>query len=66
MSTEAISYSDISSIVTALGAQISVANIVAVLASLAAIAVIFVFMWWGIRKAVRVIMASVRKGKLSL
>lgn len=62
----AISYSDFSSVISEITSQISVSTVVAVLASAAAIAVGFVFMWWGLRKVVRMIMSAVRKGKMSV
>lgn len=62
----AITSSDFTSILTALQGQISVATIVEVLAVLAGAAVGLTFMWWGVRKLVRVIMAAFRKGKISL
>lgn len=61
-----IGYSDFSSIITAVTTQVNVANIVAVLASVVAIAIGLVFMWWGIRKCVKIIMKAAKKGKLSM
>lgn len=61
-----ITSSDITSVLTALEAQISVATVVEVLAVLAGAAVGLAFMWWGVRKLVSVIMSAFRKGKVSL
>lgn len=61
-----IGYSDFQSIITAITTQVNVANIVAVLASVVAIAIGLVFMWWGIRKATKIIMKAAKKGKLSM
>lgn len=61
-----ITSADFSSVLTALQGQISVATIVEVLAVLAGAAVGMAFMWWGVRKLVRVIMAAFKKGKVSL
>lgn len=58
--------SDWSSVISALTAQISVQTIVAVLATLVASGIGLVFMWWGVRKALRSLMAAFRKGKMSL
>ena len=58
--------SDFESILTALQNQISVANIVAILATLAGVSVAFAFMWWGVRKLIKVIMSAFKKGKVSL
>lgn len=59
-----VSASDWSSVITAITTQVNVTTVVAVLASVAAAAVGLVFMWWGVRKAVKVLMSAFRKGKL--
>ena len=46
--------------------QVSVATIVGVLATVVAACIGIVFMWWGVRKAVRALMAAFRKGKISV
>lgn len=61
-----VSYSDFSSIFTALQGQISVSTIVGVLAAVVGACIGLVFMWWGIRKVVRMLMAAFRKGKISV
>lgn len=58
--------SDWSSVISALTAQITVQSVVAVLATLVASGIGLVFMWWGVRKALRSLMAAFRKGKMSL
>lgn len=55
-----------SGVITSLTNQFSVANIVPVLTTAAATAVVLAFMWWGIRKVVKIIMAAFRKGRVSL
>ena len=55
-----------SSLLGALTSQISVSTIVGVLASVAGAAIGMVFMWWGVRKLIRVLMGAFRKGKLSV
>lgn len=57
---------DWSSVISALTAQISVQTIVAVLATLVVSGIGLVFMWWGVRKALRSLMAAFRKGRMSL
>lgn len=52
--------------ITAIQNQVSVSTVVGVLATLAGIGVGFAFMWWGIRKAQRVIMGSAKSGKLRI
>lgn len=61
-----VSASDWASVITSLTNQVSVSTIVGVLATTVAAGIGLVFMWWGLRKAVRTIMAAFRKGKLSV
>lgn len=61
-----VTAADWASVITALTNQVSVSTIVAVLATTVAAGIGLVFMWWGLRKAVRTIMAAFRKGKLSV
>ncbi len=62
----AVTSADWKPVLDALTAQISVATIVAVLATLVTAGIGLVFMWWGVRKALRSLMAAFRKGKMSL
>lgn len=62
----AISSSDFTSVLTTLQNQISVATVVEVLAVTAGACVGLAFMWWGVRKIVRALMAAFKKGKVSL
>lgn len=57
---------DWSSVISALTAQITVQQIITVLTSLVVSGIGIVFMWWGVRKALRSLMAAFRKGKMSL
>ena len=59
-----VTFTTFKSVIDAITAQISVETIVAVLASAAAIAIAFVFMWWGVRKVTRMIMGSARSGSI--
>lgn len=61
----AIGWSDLSSVLTAITGQITVANVVAVIAGAIGASIGLVFMWWGVRKLIRVLMSAFRKGKLS-
>ena len=54
------------SVMDALTAQISVSSIVGVLATLVTAGIGLVFMWWGVRKALRSLMSAFKKGKMSL
>lgn len=62
----AITTSDFTSVLEVLQGQISVSSIVGVLGVAAGAAVGFAFMWWGVRKLVRVLMSAFKKGKVSL
>ena len=63
--TTIVTASDWSSVISSLTAQISVSTVVGVLATTVAAGVGLVFMWWGVRKAIRTIMAAFRKGRMS-
>lgn len=65
-STAAVTAADWASVISAMTAQISVATIVGVMATIVAACIGIVFMWWGVRKAVRALMAAFRKGKISV
>lgn len=60
-----VSSTDFKSVIDAVTAQISVTSVVEILAYAAAICIAFVFLWWGVRKVVRMIMSAFRKGRLS-
>lgn len=62
----AITTADFQSVLDAITAQISVQTIVGVLAIGATAAVGFAFMWWGVRKLIKVLMSAFKKGKVSL
>ena len=62
----AVTAADWASVISAMTAQISVGTIVAVLATIVGACIGIVFMWWGVRKAVRALMAAFRKGKISV
>ena len=60
----AVSASDWASVLTAMTGQISVSTVVGVLASVVGAGIGLVFMWWGVRKLARTLMAAFRSGKL--
>lgn len=62
----AITSSSFSSVISAITGQISVATVVEVLAYAAGLAIGFVFMWWGVRKALKVLMKAFRSGRASV
>lgn len=59
-----ISSTDWASVISAMTGQISVQTVVGVLATLVGAGIGLVFMWWGVRKASRSLMAAFRSGKL--
>ena len=61
-----VSPSDWSSVLTAMTSQISVSTIVGVIAAVIGAGIGLVFMWWGVRKLIGVIMNAFRKGKLKV
>lgn len=61
-----VTYNDFASVITNLTNQISVSTIVGVLSSAMGICIGLVFMWWGLRKVVRMIMAAARGGRASV
>ena len=54
------------SVMSKFTAQISPSTIVAVLVTFVTAGIGLVFMWWGVRKAARSLMAAFRKGKMSI
>lgn len=62
----AITAADWADVISALTNQISVSTVVGVLASIVGACVGLAFMWWGVRKAVRALMAAFKKGKVSV
>lgn len=59
-----VSAEDWSSVITAMTGQLSVSTVVGVLATVVGAGIGLVFMWWGVRKASRSLMAAFRSGKL--
>lgn len=62
----AITSSAFSSVIDAVTAQVSTSTIVEVLAYAVPVVIGMVFMWWGVRKVVRMVMSAFRKGKISV
>lgn len=60
MESTVVSWSDFSSVISALTAQFSVETIVAYLAALVAAVIGLNFMWWGIRKGYAKIMQAAK------
>lgn len=45
--------------------QLNVTNIVSLLASVIGAGIVFVFLWWAIRKGIKILMSAIRKGRVS-
>lgn len=56
----------ITEIITAITGVINVTTVVGFIATILATAAVFVLMWFGIRKALRAIMGSVKKGRVGV
>lgn len=65
-SDSTISSSSFSGVISAITGQISVSTVAEVLTYAAGIAIALVFFWWGVRKALRVLMGAFRKGRMSV
>lgn len=62
--TTAVTASDWADVISAMTGQISVSTVVGVLAVVVGAGIGLVFMWWGVRKASKSLMAAFRSGKL--
>lgn len=62
----AVSSSSFSGVISAITGQVSTSTVAEVLTYAAGIAIGLVFFWWGVRKALRVLMAAFRKGRASV
>lgn len=56
---------ELSTIINTITGSINVTSIVTMIAAMITACIGIVFMWWAIRKGIRVIMSAVRKGKVS-
>lgn len=63
---EPITSSSFSGVISAITAQISVTTVAEVLTYAAGLAITLVFFWWGVRKALRVLMGAFRKGRMGV
>lgn len=59
-----IGVSDFQEVLDVVQNQVSPSTIVAVIGVGLAAAVVFVFLWWGIRKLISILMAAFKRGKL--
>lgn len=65
-SNPTVSTSDLAGILTAVTDQFSVSNITTFIAYIIGASVAFVFLWWGVRKAWRAILAATTRGKAKI
>lgn len=63
---DAITSTSFSGVISAITSQISVTTVAEVLTYAAGLAVALVFFWWGVRKALHVLMGAFRKGRMSV
>ena len=61
-----VSFSTISSILTAVTTQFSLTNIVSMIAGILGVTMAFVFLWWGVRKGYKAIIRATTRGKGSI
>ena len=61
-----VTFSTISSILSAVTAQFSLTNIVSMIAGILGVTMAFVFLWWGVRKGYKAIIRATTRGKGSI
>lgn len=64
--TTTVTTATIMDILTAVTSVFSVAQIVAMIAGILGVSMVFVFLWWGVRKGARVVIRAVKSGKFSI
>lgn len=63
---DAITSTSFSGVISAITGQISVTTVAEVLTYAAGLAIALVFFWWGVRKALRILMGAFRRGRMSV
>lgn len=66
MNESAVSEIDFSPITTALTTAITPGDVISVLASVVGVGLVFVLMWFGVRKLIKIFKNAVTKGKMTL
>lgn len=61
----AFTATELSTIINTITGSINVQSIVTMIAAMITACIGIVFMWWAIRKGIKVIMSAVRKGRVS-
>lgn len=64
--TTVVGASDFESVIDIIKSQVNVSTIIGVLASIVGVCIGLVFLWWGVRKVIRMIMSAFKKGKISV
>lgn len=64
MENTVVNFASFESVIDALTAQISVANVVGVLAAVVGACVGLAFMWWGVRYATAKLMKAFKSGRV--
>lgn len=62
---ETITWSDLTSVFSSITSQFTIQNMVGVIAGALAIAVVFCFMWFGIKKGMAIVKSALNSGTLS-
>lgn len=65
MAETPITWTDLVSVFTSLQSQFSIPNMVGVIGGALTIAIVFVFMWWGLKKGMSIIRTAMNSGTLS-
>ena len=64
--SSAVSQIDFSPIITALTTTITPADIIIILASIVGVGLLFVLMWFGVRKLMKIFSNAVTKGRMTI
>lgn len=62
----AMDYSVFSSVISTISDSINVTGIISVLVGIIPVALAFVALWWGVRKAAQVLFSGFRSGRLNM
>lgn len=65
-SVSVMDYSVFKSVIDTISAGINVQGIISVLVGVIPVALAFIALWWGVRKASQIVFSAFRKGKLNI
>ena len=60
-----VSWSDLTSVFSAITGQFTIPNVIGVLAGAMGIAITFVFMWFGVKKGLAIVKNAINSGRMS-